>query len=510
MGHYHWLSHEVSRWIQETIISKEEGNKILALYKKGKPIPFSGEVFFILAFVCLIAGAAFVGAGFWNEIAQDERFMLAVGPLLISLLALAAVLIFDRKIPDVPERKENPQQRDAQPNLSEYATMPVPGSDGRGSEARSENGDLLRDTFPGEAADPPSYHHRIPAALREAVGVFHGVMLLLALWMVHDSFWLSPDLYPLALAASIFLLVMMYVSRSAGLGIVYMISCAGIYGLSPVRGWQDGVAWIGMILALPFLASMLAERRQKAVVFFSWIWALGILFLIYHSTANLLWQTLFFSLAASLTWMAGGVLRSYGVGALALRFFGGIAVIAALLEGSFGYVWHDAFGGWLLWVLFLVFLALDAVLLVRMGFKKEWLSILAGLTPFVMMTAALVSLFDASGGTSATFVSLYSAILALGVIVRGYQTGSVYQRWGGILLLFATGVIRIIDSTLTFGQRGLFFLCIGLLAAAACLLIALPGMVKQRTRKRKRLQKKQKKEETLMRDTLPSENAHVR
>lgn len=504
MGHYHWLSHEVSRWIQETIISREEGQKILSLYKKEDHLSFSGEAFFVLAFICLVAGAAFAGAGFWNELTQDERFMLALVPLVISLLMEAAVLIFDRKMPDEPVLKEGPHTVHLQPNSFDYGTISDSSlgdemSAALGAKAES----LAKASMEAAPVSSGTYHHRVPVAVREAVGTFHGIMLLGALWMVNDSFWLSPDLYPLALAAAVFLLIMMYVSRSAGLGIVYMVSCVGLYALSPVRGWQDGASWTGMILAIPFLASMLVERRQKAVVFFSWIWALGVLFLIFRSTENLLWQTMFFSLAAALTWMAGGVLRSYGAGALALRFFGGIAVVAALLEGSLGHVWQGAFGGWLLWLLFLVFLALDAVLLIRMGFKKEWLSILAGLTPFIMMGAALISLFDASGGTSATLVSLYSVVLALGIIGRGYQTGRVYERWCGIALLFAAGIMRIVDSTLTFGQRGLFFLCIGLLATAACVLISLPGLVKRQRRKRRRLKKKQQ-EEMQEEDTLPS------
>lgn len=509
MGHDHWLSHEVSRWIQERIISREEGNKILALYKKGNLLSFSGEAFFIFAFFCLMAGAAFVAAGFWNEMSQDERFMLAVVPLFMSLLMEAVVLIFDKKIPDESAKKEALQQEEAH-NLPRQAVMPFGASEGTMAEAVGESEEAPAEPAPeAEGKRLRSYHHRIPGALREAVGVFHGGMLLFALWMVHDSFWLSPDLYPLALAASLFLLVMMYVSRSAGLGILYMISCVGIYRLSPIRGWQDGAAWAGMILALPFLASLLAERRQRAVVCFSWIWALGLLFLIHKTTANLLWQTLFFSLAASLTWMAGGVLRSYGAGALALRFFGGIAVAAALLEGSFGNVWHHAFGGWLLWVLFLVFLALDAVLLLRMGFKKEWLSMLAGLTPFVMMAAALISLFDGSGATSATLVSLYGAALALGVIGRGYQTGSAYQRWGGMILLFATGVVRIVDSTLSFGQRGLFFLGIGLLATLCCIMIAIPGMVRGTRKKRKPLKQQRREEEASLQEGSPSEDEAI-
>ena len=169
--------------------------------------------------------------------------------------------------------------------------------------------------------------------------------------------------------------------------------------------------WFYLLTALVMLAHLLRERRDRAVVRFSWVWAVGILLLIFWSAGNMLWQTLFFSLAASLTWMAGGAFRSYGVGAAALRFFGGIAVFAVLLEGSYGAVWADVSGSYALWSLLLFFLAADAVLIVRMAVKKEWLSILAGLTPFIKAVSAMIAIPGSSGALSPPEVSIICVIL---------------------------------------------------------------------------------------------------
>ena len=179
----------------------------------------------------------------------------------------------------------------------------------------------------------------------------------------------------------------------------------------------------------------------------------------------MLWQTIFFSLAASLTWMAGTLFRSYGLGADALRFFGGIAVFAVLLEGSYGTVWADITGSYALWFIFLLFLAADGVLLTRIAKKKEWLSDLAGLTPFILGLSALVSIVETTGAISAMIVSIYAAILGVGVIGRGFQMDRPMQSWCGVLLLVGDGAIRVLDSALSFSQRGLFFLGIGAAAA---------------------------------------------
>ena len=107
---------------------------------------------------------------------------------------------------------------------------------------------------------------------------------------------------------------------------------------------------------------------------YSWFWAVCVLLLIYWTASNLLWQTMFFALAAALTWMAGSMLSSWGAAAEALRLFGGAAVFGVLLEGSWSSVWKGVSGNWILWVLFFVILAIDAVLLTRMGIKRDRLA----------------------------------------------------------------------------------------------------------------------------------------
>lgn len=91
---------------------------------------------------------------------------------------------------------------------------------------------------------------------------------------------------------------------------VYMASSVLVYRLSPYRGWPEAAAWVFLVFALPLLVRLLGERRHKAVVCYSWFWAVCVLLLIYWTASNLLWQTMFFALAAALTWMAGSMLSS--------------------------------------------------------------------------------------------------------------------------------------------------------------------------------------------------------
>lgn len=141
-------------------------------------------------------------------------------------------------------------------------------------------------------------------------------------------------------------------------------------------------------------------------------------------------------------------------------------------------MWADISGSYALWFIFLLFLAADGALLFRMALKKEWLSVLAGLTPFVMGLSAIVSIFETSGALPAIIVSVYTGILAGGVIIRGLLTDRAVQSWAGVFLLAGDGAIRVIDSALTFAQRGFFFLGIGLLAAVICYFLYLPSRKK--------------------------------
>lgn len=449
MSNRSWLKQEIPHWVKEEVISEDTGKKILSRYKRQDRRAWR-EALFILAAVCMIGGIFFLCASLWSGLSQDQRFLLALAPLAVSFLLMAAVVLVDRgafggiEKPKEPLVEEKEDGEEAFPHRKK-ASLPV---------------------------------HRLPVFLREAAASLHGICLIAAFWMVGDSFKLSSDLYTALALCALLLLIMTVVTESAGMGIIYMIVSVGIFYSAPERGWPEAASWIYMFLALGILGHMLRSHRDRAVVCFSWVWAVGILLLIFWSAGNMLWQTIFFSLAASLTWMAGGLFRSYGLGADALRFFGGIAVFAVLLEGSYGAVWADISGSYALWLIFLLFLAADGALLFRMALKKEWLSVLAGLTPFVMGLSAIVSIFETSGALPAIIVSVYTGILAGGVIIRGLLTDRAVQSWAGVFLLVGDGAIRVIDSALTFAQRGFFFLGIGLLAAVICYVLYLPSRKK--------------------------------
>ena len=167
--------------------------------------------------------------------------------------------------------------------------------------------------------------------------------------------------------------------------------------------------------------------------------------------------------SASPLWRRGRVRRSAG----------------GLLES----VWKGVSGNWILWVLFFVILAIDAVLLTRMGIKRDRLAALGGLTPFVMLVAASLAVFETTGVSSAIFVSIFTAFLAVAVIGRGYRSDSNLLKWVGGCLLAAAGAVRVLDAALSFGQRGIFFLVIGAAAVIVCCLTFLPHAVKKIRRK---------------------------
>lgn len=485
MTHFKWLKKEVPRWVKEEIITHEAGDSLISLYRDEERHSH-GEGLFVLAAVCFLTGLIFICAGVWNGLSQDEQFMMALAPLVLSILIIAVILWQDRPVMDRIST-EGDRLKGA-----EDAAEPSSGETGSVGNGVGENWSE-ESTTAGNGEKKPSslfpsvsYRHRVPDVIREAAGVFHGVAVLCAVWMVNESFMLSGDWFVLAAVSSVFLLLMSWVFPSAGLGMVYMASSVLVYRLSPYRGWPEVAAWVFLVLALPLLVRLLGERRHKAVVCYSWFWAVCLLVLIYWTASNLLWQTMFFSLAAALTWMAGSMLSSWGAAAEALRLFGGAAVFGVLLEGSWSSVWTGISGNWTLWILFFIILAIDAVLLTRIGIRRDRMTVLGGLTPFIMLVAASLAVFETTGASSAIFVSVFTAFLSMAVIGKGYRSDSNLLKWIGGCLLIAAGAVRVLDAALSFGQRGVFFLVIGAAAIVVCCLTFLPHTVKKIRRKQGR------------------------
>lgn len=354
MTHFKWLKKEIPRWVKEEIITREAGDSLISLYKNEERHSH-GEGLFVLAAVCFLTGLIFICAGVWNGLSQDEQFMMALVPLVLSILIIAGILWQDRPVMDrIPTESVRLEE-------AENTAEPLSGETGETASTVNGIGEnrIEESTAAGNKGKDLSsllpsvpYRHRVPDVIREAAGVFHGVSVLCAVWMVNESFKLSGDWFVLAAVSCVFLLLMSWAFPTAGLGMVYMASSVLVYRLSPYRGWPEAAAWVFLVLALPLLVRLLGERRHKAVVCYSWFWAVCVLLLIYWTASNLLWQTMFFALAAALTWMAGSMLSSWGAAAEALRLFGGAAVFGVLLEGSWSSVWKGISGNWTLWILF--------------------------------------------------------------------------------------------------------------------------------------------------------------
>lgn len=441
-SHGQWLRERLDEWTAEGLIPEETAEALRARCPAGPSFVWTGPLF-AAALVCLAAGLAFTGAGLWGSLPQDERFLLAAGPLAVSVIAAALFLLGDSAIR--PVRHHGPE---------------------------------------GEALPA---HRGLPVFLREGVGIFHGLALTAAVWMVHDSFLLDPDMSGLAAGAALCLLMMLYLLRSAGLGVIFAADTAWAAWLSaPYGGWTGGVAWVLLAAGFPLFFLLISEKRQEAGIAYAWGWIAAVLALTFFTASEPMWQVVFFSIAASLTWLIGSVLRAYGWIGAAFRFFGGAAVFGGLLAAAFGSPWRGAEGSWYLWVLLILFLAADGVLLLRAAGKKEWLSTAAGVTPFVLAAAALLALWDRSGVSSAVLVSCFIVFLAAAVIGRGLQKGRRWQMASGLLFLMADGVVRLWDSSLSFGQRGAFFLVAGLMAALLCVLLR-PAHRKARPHRRHEL-----------------------
>lgn len=275
MTNRQWLKQEINQWVDDGVITDEEGKELSARYKHAGPYPYR-EAFFFLAAVCILGGLFFLGAGLWNGLTQDQRFLLAMGPLLVSFLLMLAVVLVDKKIsdPDVME----PDYRGTSLSDEILGFGGVSDSDAFESVDKIGKKAGLMAKIASETRTVPAktWHHRVPAFIREAAATLHGFCLLGAFWMVSDSFQLSSDMYSGLALCALLLLLMCIVTSSGGLGILYMACSVGIFYTAPERGWPEIVSWIFMMIALLLMARMLYERRDKALVLFSWGWAVGI------------------------------------------------------------------------------------------------------------------------------------------------------------------------------------------------------------------------------------------
>lgn len=218
MTHFKWLKKEIPRWVKEEIITREAGDSLISLYRNEERHSH-GEGLFVLAAVCFLTGLIFICAGVWNGLSQDEQFMMALVPLVLSILIIAAILWQDRPVMDrIPAESVRLEEAE---NTAELLSGETGGtvSAGSGIEENTAAGNKGKDL--SSLLPSVSYRHRVPDVIREAAGVFHGVAVLCAVWMVNESFKLSGDWFVLAAVSCVFLLLMSWAFPAAGLGMVW-------------------------------------------------------------------------------------------------------------------------------------------------------------------------------------------------------------------------------------------------------------------------------------------------
>ena len=183
MTNRQWLKQEINQWVDDGVITDEEGKELSARYKHAGPYPYR-EAFFFLAAVCILGGLFFLGAGLWNGLTQDQRFLLAMGPLLVSFLLMLAVVLVDKKIPD-PDVTE-PDYRGTFLSDEILGFGGVSDSDAFESVDKiGKKAGLMAKIASGTRTVPAkTWHHRVPAFIREAAATLHGFGLVGAFCMV--------------------------------------------------------------------------------------------------------------------------------------------------------------------------------------------------------------------------------------------------------------------------------------------------------------------------------------
>ena len=433
MEHQKWLQEEAKAWEREGLID-EGAARALRLRYRTSPIRFSvKKPLFFVAAVGILAGIFFLCASFWNELTQDRRFFLALLPLALSWLGVAGMIAADR--------------------------------DGAPKKKKAEKGNAVSPAEDGTADSLPTSLWRLPDYIRETICALHGGVACVALWLIHDTYRLNGDVYLWASVFAAALLVLSYVTRSAALSLVAVLLSVYAAWNGAAESWPGAAAWGILALALPQLFFLIASDRETTSILYAWSWTAVALLLTHATGMEIMWQAIFLTVAASLTWLVGaGQRRESWVGD-ALCFLGAVFTVLALLVDSVSYTWRAPSGNILLWSLLAAFLAADAMLIRKTLAKKEWTASLAGISPFVAALSALIAIFwDASGVSSGIAVSLYALWLGSMMILSGIQVGKKRRLTVGLVILALTGLVRMMDSTLSLTQRGLYFLALGAVA----------------------------------------------
>ena len=169
---------------------------------------------------------------------------------------------------------------------------------------------------------------------------------------------------------------------------VYMASSVLVYRLSPYRGWPEAAAWVFLVLALPLLVRLLGERRHKAVVCYSWFWgSLRTSPYLLDGVQPFMADDVF-ALAAALTLDGGQYAFFLGRGGGSTSPLWRRGCVRCSAGGLLEFRVERRFRKLDLMGFVFVILAIDAVLLTRMGIKRNRLAAFGGLTPFVMLVAA--------------------------------------------------------------------------------------------------------------------------
>lgn len=452
MSNKKWLKGEVKKWVKEDIITQETGSTILSRYHEE--VHSYKDVFFIMAAIALLGGLFAIGASVWSQLSRGEQLMAALTPLVLSVILLILVVLFDKKIPLYQHWNQmvKGENRLVKGNFTEK----VPGLEGESEEVISS--------------------YKIPFYIREIICAFHGGSLLLAVYLIQDAFFVAGTLPLLCILCAVVLLILMYLMESVSLGTLCVVATVAASQSIDAGGWIHMTSWVLMIASIPFLFSFMKSDRQYGLIILSWVWAIGILFLISGIT-NMVWKMMFLVEAAAFTWLIGSSIRSHIIAGNAIRALGSVGLFSVLLVSSWGELWNDSVEvaqGWMLWTFFIGLLICELYFIITTLKLSEWLSVVAGVTPIAMLLAAVLSLWDVSGASSAIVISSSAGILACSVILRGIQTRRSWQSILGFIVLFMIGVLRMVDSTLSLSQRGIYAIIIGLFMILVCTFLYWP------------------------------------
>ncbi len=407
-----WLYEELPKWVERGLIDEQAADRLRVHYGEVAPNKTAWTVIWpILAAICIALGILLLASSEWYDIARDTRLGWLVGLTAVSLVGVAAVM------------------------------------------ARRE----------------------ISPAWREAVGVFHALLLPGAFWLADSMYAVNRfDEWQAPVWAALLLLPTVYLLRSVAAASIYVLLAASFCGADGAEQAWFGrqLVWLLLAAAVPYFYLLYKDgSRAKEMLLFGWSYGVAVYAAYAWTLLDVALVSLaFFAVMATLTLYVGLLPGRDKLWGLPFRWLGGAALIGGMLLSTMRATWvgigNETPTLWPIVMLLLVLFA-TGVVWWWLGTQRPFVLTAIGVFPLLVVVGTGLAALQV-GYTLTAVVMMGYYLLATGwMLWQGIRRQQLVRTDIGLVMAGLFILARLADSQFTDYERGIAFVATGLVILAA-------------------------------------------